>query len=222
MYCTYLTIYYGDKMPKRYIGSSSISKVNLGYNGSVSSKKWKSLYESEQLNNKHLFKTRILTKHTTSLEAREMERILHMRYNVVASSEYFNESIAIPNGYFGRDVSGKNNPMFGISRKGEKHKGGENISSSLKKLYKSKEGILLKIAMSERLRTKNPSSDPTIMKKIKETWKNKERGVGEKNGMFGKTGKLKGKTLYNDGFKVKAFYPSDVPEGWVKGRLPKL
>lgn len=220
MYCTYLTIYFGHKLPRRYIGSSSVEKVLNGYNGSVSSIKWKSLYDEEQKENKHLFKTRILTIHLTDSVAREMEKQLHIKYDVVASPLYFNESIAVPNGFFGRDVSGSNNPMFGSVRKGEKHKGGENISKALKKLYSETEkGRMLRQQMSDNAKRNNPASDPKTMKQIKQTWLEKQRNVGEKNGMFGKTSPSKGKKLYNNGIIVKAFYEDEVPLGWNPGRI---
>ena len=57
------------------------------------------------------------------------------------------------------------------------------------------------------------------MKQIKETWKKNGRGKGEKNGMFGKTGKLKGKKLYNNGVEVRAFEENKQPHGWVLGRI---
>lgn len=220
MYCTYLTIYFGNKLPRRYIGSSSVESIMNGYNGSVSSRKWKEIYEYEQTHNKHLFKTRILTIHTDRIEAIEAEKKLHIKYDVVSSSKYFNESIAIPNGFFGRDVSGQNNPMFGKSRKGEKHKGGENISAALKKLYETEKGLELKQKTSKRLTNNNPSTNPQIMNKIKQTWQNNNRNVGNKNGMFGKEGKLKGKKLYNNGLEVKAFIENMQPAGWVLGRIP--
>lgn len=220
MYCTYLTIYFGDKLPRRYIGSSSVKRILEGYNGSVSSIKWKSIYENEQRENKHLFKTRILKTFETSVEAREFEKQLQIKYDVVTSSLYFNESIATPSGFFGRDVSGKNNPMFGSKRKGEKHKGGENISKSLKHLYSHTEkGKQLKKQTSDRLKTNNPASNPDVMEKIKIKWKTQGRNIANKNGMFGKTSPMKNKKLYNNGKVVKAFSPDEVEEGWVLGRI---
>lgn len=221
MYCTYLTIYSGDKLPRRYIGSTTVEKVNSGYNGSVSSKKWASVYKQEQSKNKHLFKTRVLTTHNTSKEAREMELKLHLKYNVVPSPVYFNESLAKPNGHFGRDVSGENNPMYGRNRTGETHNGGQNISAALKQMYETDRGKEIRNVVSERFTNKNPSTNPEIMQKIKETWKQNNRNVGSSNGMFGKEGKLKGKKLYNNGMVVKAFIVGQQPDGWVLGRLPR-
>ena len=83
MYVTYLTIYFGDKLPRRYIGSTSRRNIERGYNGSVSSKKYKEVYKQERKENKHLFKTRILSSFPTRKEALEEELRLQIKYNVV-------------------------------------------------------------------------------------------------------------------------------------------
>ena len=113
MFCVYLTLYFGNKLPRRYIGSSSVEKVLEGYNGTPLSKKWKTIFREEQEQNPHLFKTRILSTHNTRESATEKELELQKKYDVVRSSKYFNESLAIVDGCFGRDVSGELNPMFG-------------------------------------------------------------------------------------------------------------
>ena len=111
-YVVYITYYKGDKLPPFYIGSSTESKIHSGYNGSISSKKYKEIYRNEQKENKHLFKTRILSYHNTNEDALKEELRLQKKHCVVNNNKYFNESYAQPSGYFGRDVSGKNNPMF--------------------------------------------------------------------------------------------------------------
>ena len=116
MYCVYLTIYFGNNLPRRYIGSSKLKKVYEGYNGSVYSKRYKETYDQERKLYPHLFKTRPLSYHETDYEARAEELRLQKKYDVVKSSNYMNESFAQPNGHFGRDVSGENNPMYGRSR----------------------------------------------------------------------------------------------------------
>jgi len=134
MYCVYLTLYLGSLLPKRYIGSSSIERVKLGYNGSVKSKKYKMLYDTEQVENKHLFKTRILSIHD-SIEAAQMAELsLQIKYNVVKSALYMNMSYASPNGCFGRDISGVSHPMYGKKLSKESRK---SISDTLKLRYAS-------------------------------------------------------------------------------------
>lgn len=133
MYCVYLTIYFGDKLPRRYIGSSKIERVLNGYNGSVKSKKYREIYEYEQRHNKHLFRTRILSKHETHKEALEAEYILHVKYNVSKSDLYINMSSATRNGFFGTDISGEGHPMYNKNHSEEtKHR----ISVNVKNAYK--------------------------------------------------------------------------------------
>lgn len=100
-YCTYLTIYKGNKLPPFYIGSSLVSKVKNGYNGSVSSEKYKMIWRKEQRNSKHLFKTKIITYHQTRQDAITRENIFHIKLNVVKNKLYINMSNAIPNNKFG-------------------------------------------------------------------------------------------------------------------------
>lgn len=133
MYCTYLTIYKGDKLPKRYIGSTSVQRIENGYNGSIKSKKYKSIYQEEQVENKHLFKTRILNTYESQEEAVKAEKELHIRYNVVKSNLYMNEAIATPEGFFGRDISGKNHPFYGKKRDDEFKK---KVSEGMKLAHK--------------------------------------------------------------------------------------
>lgn len=106
MYCTYLTIYTGSKLPRRYIGSSTIERINKGYNGSVLSKAYKKIWSSERKENPHLFKTRILSLFETSKEALEAEKNLQIKYEAVKSPNYINMSLAQPNGFFGMSRKG--------------------------------------------------------------------------------------------------------------------
>lgn len=112
-FCIYLTTYHGNALPKYYIGSSSVERIQSGYRGSVLSNKWKTIWQNELSNNPHLFTTEILHTFSTREEALEAERIYQIENNVLLDSNWINESIAQPNGFFGRDVSGENNPMFG-------------------------------------------------------------------------------------------------------------
>lgn len=117
MYCVYQVTYDGKLLPKFYIGSTSIEKVNSGkYFGSITSKKWKEIFKSELLNNSQLFTIEILSKHEFRIDALKEELILQIKNDVVKSDQYMNESLATTNGMFGRNVSGKNNPMFGKKR----------------------------------------------------------------------------------------------------------
>ena len=119
MFCVYKTTYLGNKMPSQYIGSSNEEKIEKGYKGSVRSKKWKDIWESELKEHPELFVTEILSLHESREAALIEELRLQKLFDVVKSDDWINMSYANVNGYFGMDVSGQNNPMYG---KGEKQK----------------------------------------------------------------------------------------------------
>lgn len=154
MFIVYLTKYSGNKLPPWYIGSTSKSRIDEGYTGSVLSKKWSDIYYKELKENRHLFRTRILSYHNNREEAVAEEYRLHKMHNVVQNEKYFNESFAIKNGCFTRDKTGELNPMYGQGEKvsgtkngrhkdnfkGDINDVGKNISKSLKKTNKNKKG----------------------------------------------------------------------------------
>jgi hypothetical protein len=219
MYCVYVTIYTGDLLSaKKYVGSTSVSSIESGYRGSVASKEYSSLWESEIRNNHHLFEIKIISKHKSRKAALRAELIFQQENDVVKSPDWLNKSEARVNGFFGMDVSGTKNPMFGKSRKGETHKGGENISAGLKNHYKTERGAVHKKQTQERISKNNPIKQPEIVEKLKVIWKESERNLGSKNGMYGKIGKLRGKKLYNNGIETRAFLVGQQPEGWSIGR----
>ena len=69
MFCTYLTMYTGNKLPKWYIGSTSVEKIINGYLGSVVSRKYKDIWNFEIKNNPELFKVRILSVYSNRIKA---------------------------------------------------------------------------------------------------------------------------------------------------------
>ncbi len=93
-YCTYLTVYSGNKLPPFYIGSTSVERINKGYRGSVLSKKYREIWKSELKENPHLFETKILTSHSTREEALDQEMCLQELHDVVRSPLYINMAIA--------------------------------------------------------------------------------------------------------------------------------
>lgn len=116
---------------------------------------------------------------------------------------------------------GKSNPMYGRCRKGEKHKGGKNISAGLKEMYNTKRGEEIKEQSRKRLSENNPAKNKNIMEKSKELWRKAGRNTGSKNGMYGKKGAMTGKKLYTNGKVTKAFFEGKQPDGWKKGRHTK-
>ena len=89
-------------MPPFYIGSTSIKKINNGYRGSVSSKKYKAIWNDELLLNPHLFKTIILSVHESRLMATEREFLLQWQLKVSTNPMYINEAYARKNFLYGK------------------------------------------------------------------------------------------------------------------------
>ena len=147
-YCVYLTTYSGNKLPMFYIGSSSIEKIQKGYKGSVSSKKYKHTWKEELKQNPQHFKTHIISYHTTRIEATKRENELQIKLNVVKSPLYTNTSNAIPNGVYGVSMKGKNNPMFGKTR---------IVATETKiKISQTKKGVLKSEQTKQNMRKPKP------------------------------------------------------------------
>ena len=94
IYCVYLTLYRGNKLPPFYIGSTSLDKIARGYRGSVSSKEYKHIWKQEVKENPHLFKTYSLSKHENRKEALEREEQFQRSLKVVGNPLYINKSYA--------------------------------------------------------------------------------------------------------------------------------
>jgi hypothetical protein len=91
-----------------------IDKVsNKNYHGSVKSKKYKTIWSSELESHPELFQTTIISFHDTRADATWKELQIQKIFNVVKSELFINMAFASPNGFFGRDVSGENNPSYG-------------------------------------------------------------------------------------------------------------
>jgi hypothetical protein len=92
-YCTYLTTYKGGLLPPFYIGYSTVRKVERGYRGTVSSRRYASIWKSELRGNPHLFTTKILTKHDRLAEAKEKEAYFQRCFNVAKNPMFINGHI---------------------------------------------------------------------------------------------------------------------------------
>lgn len=112
-FVVYIVIYHGDKLPRYYVGSTTKEKIKNGYLGSIKSKKWKDIFKLEVKNYRNLFDVNIISTHSTRQEALLAEYKFQKENDVVKSPNFFNESFANINGYFGRDVNGESNPMYG-------------------------------------------------------------------------------------------------------------
>jgi hypothetical protein len=98
IYCTYLTVYNGNLMPKFYIGSTSLNKINRGYHGTVKSKRYKSIWKTELQEHPEFFITHVLTRHDTRTDALERESRFHEKLKVHRNPMYIN--MATANGKF--------------------------------------------------------------------------------------------------------------------------
>jgi hypothetical protein len=95
-FCIYLTIYLGDKLPPFYIGSTSVEKINKGYHGSVTSAKFKTIWQSELKHNRHLFRTFIIPSESINsiMHKLELEAKWQLVFDVVKSDLFVNQRIA--------------------------------------------------------------------------------------------------------------------------------
>jgi len=131
-----------------YLGSSSVKKVQNGYKGSVSSKKYKQIWKEELKQNPQLFKTQIISYYTTRIEATEKENQFQLKLNVVKSPLYMNTSNAIPNGIYGVSMKGENNPMFGKTR---------SMATETKiKISQTKKGVVKSEQTKQKMRKPKP------------------------------------------------------------------
>lgn len=97
-FCVYITVYRGNKLPPFYIGHTSVKRIEEGYRGSVSSKRYKHIWKSELEKSPELFKTFIITTHSHRKDASNKEVSFQRLLQVVDNSLYINLSIH-DNGY---------------------------------------------------------------------------------------------------------------------------
>ncbi len=147
-FVVYKVTYTGIFLPPYYIGSTSEEKALSGqYYGSVSSRKWKDIFKIEIKNNIDLFSIKILSYHETRKDALSEELRIQKLNDVVKSIKYFNEAMASPNGYYGRDAFGENNSRYGVTASDEtrrkqsvSHKGKTHTDATKKKMSNSRKG----------------------------------------------------------------------------------
>lgn len=177
MFVVYRTEYLGLLMPKYYLGSTSEERLKAGYIGSVSSKKYKLIWKKESEENPQLFKCEILGKYDTRTAALNAEYDFQKQFNVVENPEYINMAFAKPDGFFGMDVKGSNNPMFG-----KKHS-----AAAKEKMSKARQGKAISNAHKENISASITAVYESIrgntIKKIQST-----ASSGENNPMFGRIG----------------------------------
>jgi len=164
MYCVYLTVYTGNKLPPFYIGSTSYRNIEIGYCGSVQSNEYKKIWKLENKINRHLFHVTIVKTFDDRQEAYSYEEYLQRKLDVLNNPLYVNKVIA--------------NKTFRLSRHSEKSK--EKMSRS----RKGKSNYWLK---GKSPWNKGISRSEDTKQKIRETKKKNGSAVGEKNPNYGKS-----------------------------------
>jgi hypothetical protein len=88
----YLTIYLGNKLPPLYIGYSTVHNIlHCGYRGTVCSKQYQAIWESELIRAPELFKTTLLKRRYDSKEeARQQETKLLNQLKAARNPLYIN------------------------------------------------------------------------------------------------------------------------------------
>ena len=122
MFVVYMTIYSGTKLPPYYIGTTSKSKYDSGYTGTVLSKAFKAVYNSEKEKNPELFDVVILELCSSRKDALKLEHFWQKCVTAKTNPLYFNMAYAAPNGFFGNGAVGKAHPNYGGTNcKGHMH-----------------------------------------------------------------------------------------------------
>lgn len=206
-YVVYHTIYSGDKLPPNYIGSTSLKQLNSGYKGSVKSKNYKSVWKSELKQNPHLFSVVIISYHDTKPEAIYKELQVQKIFNVVKNPLFVNMAYAAPNGFFGRDVSGNNNPIFGK---------GYLISAALKGKPKSEEH---KATMKGNKRAAGKPKSEEHKRKLSESNKGKHnKKLSDKTKHIMSKQRV-GRKWFNDGINSYYIHPENSKPNYIAGRI---
>lgn len=177
IYCVYLTLYRGNKLPPFYIGSTSLDRISNGYRGSVASKEYRDIWKQEIKENPHLFQTKIVQLFNDRLSARSKEDTLQRKLSVIKNQLYINKAYA--NGCFGGSLGRKQS---------EETKRKIGLMSKRPKTKKKTEEV--KLAQSEMMKLKH--------KMYKEMGRRYHTMLGEKNGMYGKTPKNAIPYTYNN------------------------
>ncbi|MGL5580155.1 MAG: hypothetical protein ACRDCE_04245 [Cetobacterium sp.] len=190
----YLIIYTGEKLPPYYIGSTFESKfLNENYHGSPASKKWKDVFVQEFRDNPHLFHREILSIHETRHEALIAEYELQLKLDVVSSPDFYNESLACPNGFFGNREIAKVNA-----------KGNTNCMGRIWANDGNKSFMIYPHELTSTMFLGRCKYDKS---KISESVKEKK-----KSWMW----------ITNELDDVRVPHDSEIPSGWRKGRSKTL
>ena len=179
-----------------YIGSTSISKLNSGYRGSVLSKKCKETWNNELSANPHLFETKIISYHVTREHAFDKEETLQRLLNVVPSEMYVNESYA--KGGFsmaGKSLSEEHKRKLSNIMKSDEMK--SKLSPNLGKIPSQETVEKLRISCSGKIASKETRD------KMRKAWETREP-VTEKTRSKMSSSNRKSKPIMIDGVTYRS------------------
>lgn len=236
IYCTYLTIYKGNLLPKFYIGSTSIDRIKSGYHGSVCSKRYSRIWKSEIKHNPYLFETKIISTHTSRQEAFDKELKLQLALKVQQNPLYINLGYAQPNGCYGLGLSGGEHWS---KQPGKVHNAKINHPKGMsgKKHKKSRNQYMSEIQLGEKNHFFGKHHNDETKRKISEKAKKKiwiTNGIENKRSEIDypmpngwKRGRVisadkSPKTMMwinNGNYEKYIKQSNDIPPDWVRGRL---
>jgi len=177
-YCIYLTYYMGDKLPPFYFGSGTINKIiNNGYNGSVSSRQYKNIWDKERKDNPHLFKTRILKKFWRRSMATTAEFHYQKKHNLIYNELYMNKALAIKWYKINNSFDEKHRNNLRLSHLGKVHcrdKEGNSLTVNKEEFYNNNDLISINLNRVVTQDTKNKISKSNIGRKLSEETKIKQ------------------------------------------------
>lgn len=231
MFCVYLTIYKGNKLPPFYIGYSKVDNVKNGYNGSVSSD-YKQVWMNERALNPHLFETKILVTFKTQEEANSREIELLRKLNAVHNPLYLNlcafphfnrKGIKLDYDVWNKGKSGCFSPETIDKMRAAKLGRTQTLEHRIK-ISKGNTGRTFseetrtKISKSRRGKFKKFGSDNHFFGK-KHTQESKVKmRVPKSNSHKEKLSQAKiGRKWCNNGIVERLCF--DITDGWVPGRL---
>jgi hypothetical protein len=171
IYVVYLTAYSGNLLPPFYIGSTSMGKIHAGYNGSVTSIAYGSIWKNERKDHRHLFRTVIISEHDSRQAALDAERRLHEMLDVVNSPLFINQAIAgvhPRNSGRGRKMSDKTRAALKAANTGRKQS--EDAREKMKVAWESRrqtpvsEETRGKLSAAHKGRKRKPMSEETRKK----------------------------------------------------------
>lgn len=140
IYCVYLTIYSGNKLPPFYVGYGKVKNIEeRGYRGSVRSKKYREIWKKELEESPHLFRTIIIKKFEDWDDAAKKEGKLQLALRVWENPLYINQA-AFPH------IKRQAGSLKGVPKSAEHRR---KISESNKRQYASEEGKKRKQRISQ-------------------------------------------------------------------------